>query len=152
MNRPALPLVPFTGDLADKGDVYRWCIQLMQSYGVYGQAVDEYIASITIPPLATTDLSAASLVELFRWTVLKGYGFNGRAVNILKDAPLYIKDFTSADGGGLTYHDHIELNGLQHEAALHEMEGSNSSKANGEDKTKSLASFQSDVGKAPDAP
>jgi hypothetical protein len=59
-------------------------------------------------------------VEHLRWTVLLGYGFMPAAVRLIEEAPLTITDINHRDGGGLTYENHIALNGVQHEAALHE--------------------------------
>lgn len=62
----------------------------------------------------------AETIEQLRWQVIWGYGFTPFAQAILATAPLTVKDWQNTSGGGLTYHDRIELEGRQHQAALHE--------------------------------
>ena len=58
-------------------------------------------------------------VKKFKWQVIHGYGFNVDSSKLLTLMPLTIKTPTN-NGGGLTYWDHVELEGYNHEAALHE--------------------------------
>ena len=59
-------------------------------------------------------------VEVFRNKILDGYGFTNSAKKLLASFPLTISNLDEPVGGGLTYDDRIELNGISHEAALHE--------------------------------
>ncbi len=65
-------------------------------------------------------LEQYSKTQAFRWRILRGYGFSATAWGLLCDIPLTIKDFGNTTGGGLTYQDHVELEGVQDEAAVHE--------------------------------
>ena len=61
-----------------------------------------------------------NFVEDFRSLILSGYGFQPSAFILIRNAPLTIINLKEPVGGGLTYDNRIELNGISHEAALHE--------------------------------
>lgn len=65
----------------------------------------------------------ANFADNFRETILSLYPFIEGAKDYLRDIPLIILDKADLRGGGAWYPTHrkIELNGLQHEAAIHEM-------------------------------
>lgn len=62
-------------------------------------------------------------VEHFRWQILLAYGWTPSVMAFLEEVPIEIKNLHSAlvGGGETRYLDHISLNGISHEAALHEL-------------------------------
>ena len=87
------------------------------------EAMEQQLADLKAlrGPAVASLLPPYHSIEHFRWAILTGYGFNAQAISILASFPLVVKDLASEQGGGLTYHDHVELNGITHEAALHEL-------------------------------
>ena len=72
-----------------------------------------------VPLLQRLSRSPRAAGEL-RWQVMTGYGFTLRAQAILSEVGLLVKDLGNVTGGGLAG-EPIELEGVQHQAAFHEL-------------------------------